>query len=61
MAWFYRVKKEEQAEDKPKPVLEFYPPEVRDILNGVWEDGRPAYFDKHLAKELAKQESDADK
>jgi len=48
MVWFYRAKKEEQAEEKPKPVSYYFEPTIHDFFNGAPEDGTPAYFDKEL-------------
>ena len=55
MTWFYtaRARREEQAEDKPKPVTYFFEPEVTDFLNKeVKQSETTNYFGEELVANL---------
>ena len=62
MAWFYRAKQDEQAEDKPKPVVYYYDPEVADHFIKAKQSETTSYFDEELVKGIqTKKDTNADK
>ena len=54
MTWFYttRAKREEQAEDKPKPVAYYFEPEIAKHFKEVKQSEVTDYFDKDLVASL---------
>ena len=53
MAWYYRVKKQEQAEEQKEPALGFFDPEAQDIVAKQSENIQ--YFDADLVQKLSKE------
>jgi len=62
MAWFYRAKTKEQAEDKPKPVAYYFEPEIADHFKGVKQSETTSYFEIDLVDKLqASKDTDGNK
>ena len=54
MTWFYRAKAETQAEDKPKPVVYYFEPEIAEHFKDVKQSEVTGYFDPVLVAKLQK-------
>ena len=56
MVWFYTAKarKKTQAEDKPKPVVYFFEPEIAEHFKDVKQSEVTGYFDPVLVAKLQK-------
>ena len=66
MQWFYKTREDEQAQDKPEPVVYYYDPEVANHFKDVKQSEVTSYFDKDLVADLqsntlAKKDTDGNK